>query len=134
MSSEREGTPRFIADNTEEGSPMVLDTARDPHPVVCVCHSDGQAERIAALLNAGAVTTGLCSVCRVLPARDGYCHGCALDCIEGQRAAIYEACRIADGVRAEERAATLREVDEVVRYASEDLADAIVRRFNPEAE
>jgi hypothetical protein len=31
------------------------------------------------------VPANLCDVCEARPGRDGYCHGCALDCIDGMR-------------------------------------------------
>jgi hypothetical protein len=41
---------RFVADNAQDGTPLVLDTAHWPCRVVVGCDSDEQAERIAKFL------------------------------------------------------------------------------------
>jgi hypothetical protein len=47
---------RYVADQTEGGDEMVLDTSRDPARVVCMCRTDEDADTIArALNNQGAV-------------------------------------------------------------------------------
>jgi hypothetical protein len=50
----RRDEARFIADNAEDGTPLVLDQAHHPMRVVLGCHSDDQAERVARLLNVEA--------------------------------------------------------------------------------
>jgi NAD(P)-dependent dehydrogenase (short-subunit alcohol dehydrogenase family) len=42
---------RYVADQTENDDPMVLDLSRDPAHVVCVCRTDEDAEMVARALN-----------------------------------------------------------------------------------
>lgn len=42
---------RYVADQTENGDPMVLDLSRDPAHVACVCRTDADAEMIVRALN-----------------------------------------------------------------------------------
>lgn len=42
---------RYVADQTENGDPMVFDLSTEPATVMCVSRSDYQAELIAAALN-----------------------------------------------------------------------------------
>jgi hypothetical protein len=44
---------RYLADQTENGDPMVLDLSSHPARVVCGCRSDEDAEMIARALNKG---------------------------------------------------------------------------------
>ena len=42
---------RYVADQTEGGDEIVLDTSRDPARILCMCRSDEDAEMIARALN-----------------------------------------------------------------------------------
>jgi hypothetical protein len=42
---------RYVADQTANGDPMVLDTGHDPARVICGCRSDEDADMMARALN-----------------------------------------------------------------------------------
>jgi hypothetical protein len=80
---------RYVADQTANGDPMVLDTGHDPARVICGCRSDEDAELIARALNARAAAGAIdaagptCNRCGVtyVPEGEGqtcgepYCNG-----------------------------------------------------------